>query len=173
MTRSDPEMVVVGKVGSAYGIKGWIKVHSFTDPIENILQFNAIYLRDSSRGSPWVVRNIAQGRVHGKGIVMQLEEMTDRNQAELLRGQEIAVKRNQLPEPEAGEYYWIDLLGLKVITTDNVELGVVDSFMETGANDVLVVKGDRERLIPFVMEHVVKQIDPETGVIVVDWDPEF
>lgn len=172
-TVSRDEMVVVGNIGSAYGIKGWVKVHSYTDPIDNILHFSVIFLRDPKPVSSWSARKIRHGRVHGKGIVIQLEGVDDRNQAELLRGMEIGVPREQLPEPEEGEYYWVDLIGLKVLTIDGIDLGVIDSFMETGANDVLVVKGERERLIPYVMGHVVKDIDLEQGVMQVDWDPEF
>ena len=170
---SHDEMVVIGKIGSAYGIKGWVKVNSFTDPIDNILHYSSFYLRDPKATAAWSERKVVQGRVHGKGIVVQLQEISDRNQAELLRGLEIAVPRASLPAPDEGEFYWIDLLGMAVRNTDSVDLGVIDNFMETGANDVMVVKGERERLIPFVLDHVIKDIDLEHGVVVVDWDPEF
>ena len=116
---------------------------------------------------------IVQGRAHGKQIVAQLEGYSDRNQAELLRGLDIAVARSQLPAPQQGEYYWLDLIGLRVFTIGGVDLGIVDSLMETGANDVLVVNGDKQRLIPFVVNEYIRQVDLKQGKIIVDWDPSF
>jgi 16S rRNA processing protein RimM len=104
--------------------------------------------------------------------VALLDECPDRNAAALLIGAQIAVRRDQLPATEAGEYYWADLVGLRVVTTGGVDLGRVSHLFETGANDVIVARGDRERMIPYVREHVVR-VDMERGEIVVDWDPDF
>ncbi|WP_455200254.1 ribosome maturation factor RimM [Kaarinaea lacus] len=167
------QFVVVGKVSSAYGIKGWLKINSFTDPITNILQYDPLYLQSRDSRQSWEAIRVSNGRAHGKQVVIQFEGVNDRNQAELLRGLEIAVTRDQLPEPEDDEYYWVDLEGLSVINLDGITLGVVDSVMETGANDVLVVKGDKERLIPYVMDEFIHAIDLDAGTITVDWDPDF
>ncbi|WP_455366812.1 ribosome maturation factor RimM [Kaarinaea lacus] len=167
------QFIVVGKITSAFGVKGWLKIHSFTDPITNILRFNPWYLQTREPDSSWNSIKVMNGRAHGKQVVVQLEGVNDRNQAELMRGLEIAVKREQLPDTENNEFYWIDLEGLKVINRDGKVLGVVKTLMETGANDVLVVQGDKERLIPFVMNEFVLNVDLDSGTITVDWDPDF
>ena len=168
--RSQDNQVVLGKISGLYGVRGWIKVHSYTDPRENIVSYSPWLLE---RDGKWQAFELLEGRRHGKSVVAQLEGLTDRDAAAELVGATIAIRRDQLGPPQAGEYYWADLQGLRVITSGGVELGAVDYLIETGANDVLVVKGDRERLIPFVREQVVKDIDLDSGVIRVDWDPEF
>jgi 16S rRNA processing protein RimM len=112
------------------------------------------------------------GRAHGKGIVAQLEGFDDRDQAAELLGIDIAVPRDQLPEAAEGEFYWADLEGLRVQALDGKELGRVDHLFETGSNDVMVVKGERERLIPFI-DQVISEVDLDDGCITVDWDPDF
>ena len=116
---------------------------------------------------------MAEGSRHGKGVVARLVGCDDRDQAQSLMGYEIGVYRDQLPETEPGEYYWNDLKGLKVVTLQGESLGIVDHLIETGANDVLVVKGERERLIPFVQDQVVTKVDLDNGEIQVDWDKDF
>ena len=167
------QLIVVGQVASAFGVKGWLKVNSFTDPVTNILQFNPWYLQVRQPEQSWKIVKVLNGRVHGKQVVVQLDGVNDRNQAELMRGLEIAIKRDQLPDVDDNEFYWVDLEGLKVVNREGVDLGVVESLMETGANDVLVVRGDKERLIPFVMDEYVLGVDLDNGTITVDWDPEF
>lgn len=114
-----------------------------------------------------------EGRQHGKGVVAHLQDCDDRDQAQALMGHEIGIRRDQLPVTAPGEYYWSDLHGLKVITLDGEALGTVDHLIETGANDVLVVKGERERLIPFISEQVIISVDLDAGEIQVDWDKDF
>ena len=143
---------------------------SYTEPRANIVHYQPWYLR---RGDDWQPRQVAEGRAHGKGVIARLEDCDDRDQALALMNYEIGVRRDQMPEPAPGEYYWNDLLGLNVVTLRNEPLGKVDHLLETGANDVLVVSGDRERLIPFVLDDVVKLVDLDAGVIQVDWDKEF
>jgi 16S rRNA processing protein RimM len=128
---------------------------------------------------PWLLGDdekpvtIVDGRKQGKGLAALLPGFDDRNRAAILVGQQICVERDQMPPTEEGEYYWADLEGLTVVTTGGLELGRVDRMMETGANDVMVVNGDRERLIPFVQGQYVKRVDLEAELIEVDWDPEF
>ena len=163
-------LVVIGRVAGVYGVRGWIKVISSTEPPEAILDYPSWQLRN---GSNWRSMALTEGRRHGKGILARLASCDDRDVARTLVGAEIAVPRSELPDPGPDSFYWTDLEGLTVRTVAGVELGVVDHLLETGANDVLVVKGERERLIPYVRGAVVTDVDLEQGVITVDWDPEF
>ena len=160
----------MGRISGVYGVKGWVKVYSYTRPRENIVQYQPWYLK---RNGDWQPRTLAEGNRHGKGVIARLEACDDRDQALALMGCEIGVRRDQLPATAPGEYYWTDLQGLEVVTLQDEPLGRVDHLIETGANDVLVVKGDRERLIPFVMGQVVTRVDLDAGIIQVDWDKEF
>ena len=114
-----------------------------------------------------------RGRDGGKHIVATVPGVSDRDAAEALRGTEILVPREALPPPAPGEYYWVDLEGLRVVTVEGVALGEVSHLLSTGANDVMVVRGERERMLPFVQPDYVKSVDFESGTITVDWDPEF
>lgn len=162
--------LVVGRFNGVYGVQGWLKVYSWTQPRENILTYN-----------PWLVRSeygwrrvkVLEGRRQGKGIVVKLEGVHDRDQALALRDIEIAIDRDQLPQLPEGEYYWSDLLGLEVVNTAGHVLGKVESLMETGADDVLVVQGDVKRLIPFTEPEIVKLVDHDAGRIVVDWEADY
>ncbi len=164
------EFVVMGRVAGLYGIKGWVKVFSETEPRDNILEYSPWYLKVSGK---WQEMEPAEGRIHGNGVVARMEGYTDRDQAARLVGVEIAIHRDQLPEIEEGEYYWSDLIGLKVVNTAGVELGQVDHLLETGANDVLIVKGERERLIPYTPGQAVVKVDLEAGLLTVEWDADF
>ncbi len=166
----DPARVVVGKIAGVFGVRGWVKVISYTDPREGILDYTPWILE---HGGAQEVRKVLDGRAHGAGIVAQLEHCTDRDQAAALLNATVSVERSQLPEPAQGEYYWADLVGMNVVTSQGVDLGHVTELFETGANDVLVVKGDRERLIPFIRKQVIQDIDLGARRMVVDWDPDF
>ncbi|MBL6986511.1 MAG: ribosome maturation factor RimM [Methylobacter sp.] len=167
---SKQQLISVGKISGVFGIKGWVKVFSFTDPRENILTY-----------SPWLLKKddetktlgVVDGQLQGKTIVAQLTDVDDRNQAESLMGWDIFITQDQLPKTAKDEYYWSDLIGLNVETIDGIQLGQVDSLLETGANDVIIVQGERERVIPFLQGKTVISIDLVVGKIVVDWDPEF
>jgi len=167
-TQLRPRMVVLGHVCGVYGVCGWVKVFSETEPRDNILTYRIWYLGPSRRQ-----RYLVEGRRHGKGLVARLEGCEDRDQAARLFGQEIAVRRDQLPPPRPDELYWADLEGLTVETLNGIHLGRVDHLFATAANDVLVVKGDRDRLLPFVWGQVVEDVDFDLGRIRVDWDPDF
>lgn len=162
--------LIVGKVSGVYGVKGWVKIYSHTQPRENILDYNPWLLRI---GGSWQPFQVEAGKAHGKGVIAQLEGMTDRDQALLLRNAEIAISKDQLSGLEQDEYYWSDLIGLRVVNTDGIEFGIIDSLFETGANDVIVVKGEEERLIPFVQPDVVAKVDLEAGVMTVDWGEDY
>jgi 16S rRNA processing protein RimM len=164
------ERIVVGRIAAAYGVRGWFHVQSFTIPQENILAYSPWYVL---RGGNWQCREPAEGRRHGKGIVARFDECRDRDCATAWRDSDIAIGRGQLPETAPGEYYWQDLIGMAVVNLEGAEFGKVVSLMQTGANDVLVVVGERERLIPFLRGQVVIDVDLSSRLIKVDWDPEF
>jgi 16S rRNA processing protein RimM len=176
MSGADPqEMLVAGKITGCYGVKGWVKVHSYTEPQENFLSYG--HWRLKRRGGLEPIE-FDQGRRHGKGLVAHIVGVDDRDQAESYRGLEVAVPAAELPELESGEFYWHQLQGLQVWCSSGEErvlLGTVDYLIETGANDVLVVKAsegsidDREHLIPYLPDDVVTRVDLEAGVIEVDW----
>lgn len=160
--------VLLGRIVGVFGVGGSVKVESFTEPRDNLFRYR-----------PWIVLKAGveteiskpKGRAQGKGLVAELHA-EDRDQAAALVGAEIYVDRAQLPEAKAGEFYWADLEGLAVRLEDGRSLGTVSHLFSTGANDVIVVKGERERLIPYVPD-VVKSVDLEAQAVVVDWDPDF
>ncbi len=156
-----------------YGLRGWVKVQSYTAPAENILRYHTWHLRaQSDRQGAWIPQRVAEGRKHGKSIVVLFEGCASRDDVSRWVGAEIAVQRTQFPDLQAGEYYYADMLGLTVVNLEGVALGTAETFLETGANDVLVVRGERERLIP-LLPHVLREVDLARGVIQVDWDAEF
>ena len=145
-----------------FGVQGWLKVFSHTQPMENITVY-----RD------WIVGGQlykgVKSKKHGKTVVAYFKGIDNRNKAEAFLGLEVAIVPTQLKALSNDEYYWRDLVGLKVIDQHGDELGLVDSLFETGANDVLVVKGEAEVLIPFVEPETVKSVSLAEGVIKVDW----
>ncbi len=166
--RSADEPVILARVTGLYGVRGWVKLYSFTDPREGILDYRDCLLVADGQGRE---TRIEEGRRHGKGVIARLKGVSDRDSAAALVGNELGVLRDALPEPESGSYYWADLEGLTVRHRDGSVLGRVDHLIGTGANDVLVVRADdQERLIPFVVDDVVKNVDLQNGVIDVDWE---
>lgn len=148
-----------------------MKVFSHTQPRENILNYSPWLLIKNGKGEAF---KVVDGYRHGNAVVAQLEGIDDRDAAAALMGREIRIRREQLPKPKSGEYYWADLVGLRVENAAAVYLGVVDHLLETGANDVLVViDGEIQRLIPFLQNHTVISIDLDAKQMVVDWDPDF
>ncbi|HSS66003.1 MAG TPA: ribosome maturation factor RimM [Gammaproteobacteria bacterium] len=170
VVKAESELVPVGRITGAYGVRGWVRVASDTEPSTNILGYHPWRVR--IRGD-WVTHTVVEGRPHGHGLVVKLEGLNDRDAAAGLAGADIAVSRSALPGLDGRDLYWADLLGAEVVTREGVALGRVDHVMATGANDVLVVMGERERLIPFVDGQVVMEVDLAARRITVDWDPEF
>jgi len=179
---------VVARITGAHGIKGWVKVHSYTQPAENVFSYKPWRVKLDGR---WQELEADSFRAQGKGTVAHLCGIDDRNDAEALSGLDICVLRDQFDVLEGGDHYWYQLQGLKVFSVggngaagssadgdSRVLLGEVAGFLETGANDVLVVKGvadsidQKERLIPYVDQFLLK-VDTDAGEILVDWDPEF
>ena len=170
MADSKEELLELGKISGVFGVKGWVKVHSFTDPIEGIVEYGSWQIKQKGQ---WREIQVEAGQRQGKTVIAKLDGIDDRNEAMLLMGAKIAIHPDQLADLHEGEYYWRDLEGLKVVNTEGVDLGTVSHMMETGANDVMVVKGDKERLIPFTIDHTVQKVDLSAGEITVEWDADF
>lgn len=157
-----------------YGLQGWVKIVSYTEPRENILEYQPWFIKSPASGATqWSQLTGFVGRLHNKGIVAQLDGESDPSRANRWKDAQIGMLREQLPPLAAGDYYWSDLLGFKVINLQAVELGLIDHFISTGANDVMVLAGQGERLIPFVKDKIVHHIDLTAKVMRVDWDAEF
>ncbi|MBZ0088168.1 MAG: ribosome maturation factor RimM [Thermomonas sp.] len=164
-------LITVGRLHGAFGVRGEVKLESFTDPAPAIARYQPWILRDA-RGDARSVAGV-RVRVGGKGLVATVPGVADRDGAEALRGFEVLVPRSALPPPSPGEYYWVDLEGLRVVNLEGVAFGTVSHLFDTGANLVLVVIGERERMIPFVQPEYVHEVDFDAGTIRVDWDADF
>lgn len=163
--------ILLGRVAGAFGVRGELKLESWTEPRLAIFKYQPWILR-TPNGEESTLTG-ARGRDSGKHLVASFPGIDDRNVVEAMRGTEIFVPRSALPPPQPDEYYWVDLEGLDVQTVEGVALGRVSHLFSTGANDVVVVRGERERMIPFLRPEFVKSVDFEANRIVVDWDPEF
>jgi 16S rRNA processing protein RimM len=161
--------LLIGKINGFFGLQGWVKVFSYTNPRTNILNY-----------SPWSIKvdgnfqsiDITSGREQSKTIVAHIKGVDNREDSQKFIGQDIYINKEQLPELTQGEYYWHELIGFDVINKDEERLGTVDYFVETGANDVLVVKGKKEYWIPYIEPFLVS-IDSKNNKILVDWDKDF
>ena len=169
--QDEASLIVIGKIVGVYGIKGWFKILSFTRPKENILKYDPWLVKQNNE---WLEMQFQEGKAQGKGLIASFAGIVDRDEAMALVGSEIAIRRDQLPTPKEGEFYWHDLINMQVINQQNEVLGVVKELLETGANDVLVVEADKQRyLIPYVQDVYIKDVDTEQGVIQVDWQSDY
>jgi len=163
--------VLLGRIAGAFGVQGEVRIESWTQPRAAIFSYQPWLMRRPN-GEEFSLDN-SQGRQQGEQLIVRLPQVNERLHAQALYGTEIYVPRSALPPPQPGQYYWVDLEGLNVQTVDGVPLGKVSHLFATGANDVLVVRGERERMLPFLKDEVVRSIDFASGLIVVDWDPDF
>lgn len=179
MSTQKANLINVGRITAVYGIKGWVKVHSYTEPQDNLFEYHPWFLK-TAHGVKEI--EIDEARPHGDAFVAHIVGVDDRDLAAQFTAADIAIERDMLAELEEGEFYWDQLIGLVVFTEqagERTRLGVVSKLMETGANDVLVIQGDdksidkRERLIPYVPGQFVVSVDLSAGEMLVDWDPEF
>lgn len=159
--------ILVGRITGVYGIRGWLKIESYTRPPENIFSFQPWHIK---RDKYWQAVNPAKNRIHGKGLIVALDGITDRDTARELVGAEVSIFRSQMAELPAGAFYWIDLIGLQVINQEGKKLGVMTGILETGANDVMIVEGQGRYLIPIVWDRYILNVEPEKQRISVDWD---
>ena len=168
--RVEDDPIIMGRIAGPYGVKGWLRVVSYTEQPDTLIEYAPWYLRHGHR---WQPTRVIEVKRHAKGLLVRLPDCDDRDKAVELAGTDIGIYRRQLPVTSRDEYYWDDLIGLPVVTLDGQLLGTVDHLIETGANDVLVVRGERERLIPFIRGSVIAQVDLDGRVLRVDWDPDF
>lgn len=168
---SSQRMIPVGRLHGAFGVRGEVKLESYTDPLRAIARYQPWTLRDA-RGNERLCEG-AKVREGSKGLIATLPGIADRDAADALRGTEVLVPRSALPPLAPGEYYWVDLEGLRVVNLEGDDFGRVDHLFDTGANVVLVTQGDRERMIPFVQPDFVRTVDLVAGVVTVDWDADF
>lgn len=173
---SDQNIRVLGKISTAFGIKGWVKVYSYTDPLTNILEYPIWFIRKDGQ---WKEFKVLQGKPQGKGLVAFLQGINDRDLALSLSQCEVGVPEEQLPELDEDEHYWFQLIGLKVVNTDGVLLGQVKELFDSGGgNQVMAVQpcagsiDQQQRLLPWVDQYVL-EVDLDSGSVQVDWDPEF
>lgn len=170
------EQIVVGRLGAVYGVKGWLKVQSFTDDPESIFEYSPWLLSQKTEREMKVV----EWRRHNNGLIARLEGISDRDEAARLTGADICITADELPALADDEFYWRDLIGMRVVNTKGYDMGVVEQIMPTASNDVLVVKansndgfGKSERLIPFIQSEYVTAVDKEAKQIQVEWPSDF
>jgi 16S rRNA processing protein RimM len=166
----------MGRIAAPFGVRGWLKVEPFTTAAKNLLAYPTWWIRDGTRdGAEWEAHAVAEARARGRAVIARLAGCEDRDAALELRGAEIAVPRALLPQTQPNEYYWADLIGLKVASSAGVDFGSVIRILATGANDVLVVQSapdGPERLIPFIAD-VIAEVDLESGAMRVNWDADY
>lgn len=164
------QRVIIGRVCGIYGVAGWLKVFSYTRPRENIFNFSSLMVGEQDK---WEEAILLDGKKKGKGLILKLEGLSDRDTARQFIDKDIAVLRDTLPDLKEGELYWCDLIGLNVVDNSGQQLGTVSEIQETGANDVLVVEGKERQLIPMVFDRYIIDVDLERSLIVVDWDSGY
>lgn len=171
------ERLVIGKIGAPYGVKGWVKINSFTQTKDSIFDYAPWDITLGEKHNQVV--KVDQWKYHNKSLLAKLEGVDDRNAAELIKNADISIESSQLPELD-NDFYWKDLIGMQVVTEKGYDMGVVKDMFETGANDVMLVKakindafGQKERLLPFLYDNVVLNVDKDGKTITVEWDPAF
>lgn len=168
------ETMIIGTIGAPYGVKGWVKINSYTDEKAGIFGY-----------APWIIGTeqkyqVDQWRTHNKALVAKLTGIDSRDDAESIKNLDISIESSQLPELSEDEFYWRDLVGMQVVTDKGYSLGKIKEIFATGANDVMLIKantndafGQKERMLPILFDQVIKQIDKTSATITVDWDPAF
>lgn len=168
MNKVDEIYITVGKIGSTYGVKGWLKIQSYTELGASILDHTPWYI--SNGDDAWSMIKVEEGRLHGKDVIIKLSGVDTPEEARLFTGKLLGILRSQLPELDKNEYYWSDLIGLTVVNKNGDVYGKVSYLIETGSNDVLVVKGDHDHAIPYLYGSVILNVDLEKRQILVDWE---
>ncbi|HRH80270.1 MAG TPA: ribosome maturation factor RimM [Thiobacillaceae bacterium] len=159
----------MGRIAAPYAVKGWVKIQPYTEYLDSLLDYPVWHL---GKAGKWREYGVLEARVHGATLIASLDGVADREQAQALAGMELAVPREEMPAAEDGEYYWDDLIGMRVVNLAGEDLGRVEGLLETGAHDVMRVLGERERLIPFTAP-IVRAVDVEAGRIEVDWGSDY
>ncbi len=187
MSEESEKLQILGKITGYYGVKGWLKLYSYTEPRDNIVHYKSLQIKRSgaksakNSGEQWQTITLDVGKTHGKGVIAHFAGYDNRETAAGLIGAELAIYRSDFKAAGKNEFYWADLITLLVVNLQGVELGQVTRLMETATHDVLVVKpsqqddtkaGD-EILIPFVLDHSIKNVDLDTATITVDWQADW
>ena len=170
MSTDNNKQIIIGRIGSVYGLKGWLKIISFTEPVENIFSYQPWQLFIHHQWQPVSVKNFNK---QGTQLIALLDICTNREDTRQYTGLDISIFRQQLPTLSNNEYYWSDLEGLKVVNKEGYLLGTVDHLFATGSNDVLVVIGNKKYLIPYLLNQFILHIDLNNQTMLVDWDPDF
>jgi 16S rRNA processing protein RimM len=165
------QIIIVGRLGAPHGLQGHLKLVSYTQPRDNIFQYQSWLIQRNQQWQP--LTTLPEHQVRHQKLLVRLPDCHDCDQARAYTNAFIGIYRHQLPELTSDQYYWSDLHGLRVINQQDEDLGTVDHLLATGANDVLVVKGEREHMIPFVLHQYVLKVDLAAGRIDVDWDADF
>lgn len=168
-TEESNDLVIMGRVVAPYGVLGWVKIHPDTEYIDSLFDYETWWL---GKEGQWQSYQIEAAKVHNDVLVVKFKGVGDRDAAFALKGKLVSVPRSEFPETDEDEYYWSDLIGLAVKNQQDVDFGKVTDVFETGANDVLVVKGDKERLIPFTNQTVLN-VDLSAKTMLVDWEADW
>ena len=163
---SDSRRIEVGRLGAAHGVRGWLRVQSFTDPPQRLFEWKVWRLQSGAEV------NVLESRPQGNGWIARLEGIEDRDAAGRLSGQMLLVDRDQLPATTGREYYRADLVGFEARNLEGVLLGVVDHFIDTPGNAVMVIRGTREYLVPMVAQFL-RSVDQQARQLIVDWPEDF
>jgi len=170
------DRITLGRLGKVHGIKGWLRLYSYTDPALNIIEYRRFFTTLGQQHAELVMDQVQE---QGSKLIAHFKGYDDPESAQRLVGAELQIEAGELPELENEEFYWHQLIGLTVTNSEGQLLGNVDRLLETGANDVLVVKATatsidkHERLIPYLQGTVVKRVDLERGNIEVEWDADY
>ncbi len=159
----------MGRIAAPYAVRGWIKVHTYTEYLDSLLDYPVWQLGGDGT---WRTYTVEDARIHGSSLIAKLAGVDDRTAAEAIKGLDVAVGRDELPPAGPDEYYWDDLIGLDVVNTHDEPLGQVSGLLESGAHDLLKVSGERERLIPFVAA-IVLEVDLVARRVRVDWEKDY
>lgn len=170
MVDTSADWVIVGRFGRPHGLKGFVTVHSFTQPFDNILDYADWHM--SIKGS-WKPVKVLVAEMRNKTIIVQVEGYAERDLAATLTNADIAVPKSELASLEPGEFYWHQLIGMTVVNQKGQLFGTVSDLLATGSNDVLIVEGEKRHLIPYLPGQYVLEIDEAKRQITVDWDMDF
>ena len=163
------DLVIMGRIVAPYGVFGWLKVLPDTELIDGLLAYKTWWI---GKDSDWRELKVEEAKIHNDVIVVKLQGISERDAAFACKGKQVAVPRVALPKPGKNEYYWSDLIGLQVKNLQAVDFGKISDVFATGANDVIVVTGECERLIPFIDAAII-EVDTVAKTMLVDWDAEF
>ena len=171
---TEPRLVEVGRLGAAHGVRGWLRVQSFTDPPQRLFEWRNWLVQSAGSDKPGAAREmkLQEARPQGNGWIAKLEGVDERDGAARLTGQMILVERELLPPAEGREHYRDDLVGFEVKNVEGVLLGAIDHYIDTPGNAVMVVKGEREYLVPVTREHL-RSVDKDARALIVDWPEDF